>query len=221
MRTPRLTLSLLAPLLVASLAPCAAATQPASDAATSAPAMQAPASHAPPMPGATAVPTSHGNATFTQVPAGSELVHVATCSTKNVDPKGGPGGITYIPGQAVSSYWPDVYSNTIYQPSASTGGAQLFITFTNISHKPMKTIEFGVLKNQLLAGEARDDGDFAPNATVKHRLGLQVSAMLPGDTRCVPLQVWWTDGTKWRNPRLPKRGKAYFNSKIPPKPYNQ
>jgi len=198
-------------LTVCALALCAVRF-PASAQTTAEP--QPMASHPAAMPAATAHPHA------SPVPAGSQLVKVASCSTKNVDPKGGPGYIGYIPGQAVSSYWPDQYSNTIYQPSAGTGGATLFIEFTNISGKPMKSIEFGVLKNQLLAGEARDDGDFAPGATIKHKLGLQVSAMIPGDTRCVPLHVVWDDGTKWRNPRLPKQGKAYFNSKIPPKPFH-
>jgi hypothetical protein len=153
------------------------------------------------------------------VPAGSALVKVSSCSPQGTNPQGGPGGIAYIPGQAVSSYWPDVYSNTIYQPSASTAGPKLLITFTNISTKPMSTIEFGLLSNELLAGEVQDHGTFSPGVTIKHKLGLNLSAQLPGASRCVPLRIVFADGTKWRNPRLPAKGK-YFNSKYTPAPFH-
>jgi hypothetical protein len=93
----------------------------------------------------------------------------------------------------------------------------LLIAYTNISQKTMHIIEFGLLSNELLAGEVRDVGSFAPGTEVKHKLGLQLSAILPGSSRCVPLRITYADGTTWRNPRLPKKGHS-FNSKIPPKP---
>ena len=162
---------------------------------------------------------AHPAPATTHVPAGSELVRVSSCSTKNVNPQGGNGMLLYVNGNAGNNwYGNDVYGNTYYQPAASTAGPHLLITFTNISHKPMKTIEFGLLLNQLLSGEAHDSGDFAPGAEIKHKLGLHVSAQLPGPERCVPLTITFADGTHWRNPRLPPHGKAYYNSEIPPKP---
>jgi hypothetical protein len=166
----------------------------------------------------TAAPTPSASHAPTPVPAGSALVRVSNCAPKNVDPKGGPGFIGYVPGQSVSNYYPDVYSNIYYQPSASTSGPTLFIAFTNISHKTMSAIEFGLLSNELLAGEARDTGTFSPGVEIKHKLGLSIHAIFPGSSRCVPLRVTFADGTTWRNPRLPKKGQAYFNSKIPPTP---
>ena len=156
------------------------------------------------------------------VPAGSALVHVASCSTKNVNPQGGNGGIVYTNGNAGNDYWgSDVYGNTYYQPASSVQGPKIYITFTNVSNKPIKSIEFGLLLDQLLSGTAYDSGNFAPGAQVKHKLGLNMSAEIPGPSRCVPLKITFADGTKWRNPRLPAKGQASFNSKIPPKPINQ
>jgi len=83
----------------------------------------------------------------------------------------------------------------------------------------MTAIEFGLLSNELLSGEVRDTGTFSPGAEIKHKLGLTLHAILPGSSRCVPLKITFADGTKWRNPRLPQRGKElYFDSKIAPKP---
>jgi hypothetical protein len=149
-------------------------------------------------------------------PAGSTLVKVSNCSPQRNDQQ---GSVTpaYVAGSAGQTNWSDVYGNTYYQP-ANVSGPQLLIAFTNISHKAMHVIEFGLLSNEILAGEVRDSGTFSPGVLIKHKLALKLNAILPGSSRCVPLRVTFADGTKWRNPRLPPKGQAlYFNSKIPPK----
>jgi hypothetical protein len=160
-----------------------------------------------------AVPTTAAKA----VPAGSSLVKVSSCSTQHTNPQGGPGFIAWAGGNPGNGYWPDSYGSTYYQPPSSTAGPVLLIAFTNISNKPIHIIEFGLLSNEILAGEVRDVGTFAPGSEIKHKLGLQLSAILPGSSRCVPLKITYADGTTWRNPRLPPKGHS-FNSKIPPKP---
>ncbi len=151
------------------------------------------------------------------VPAGSALVHVSGCTPRHTNPQGGPGFIDYAPGNPGNGYFPDSYGSTYYQPPSNTAGPQLLISYTNISHKTMHSIQFGLLSDEILAGEVQDVGTFEPGVLVKHKLGLNLSAMIPGSSRCVPLLITFADGTKWRNPRLPKKGHS-FNSKIPPKP---
>jgi hypothetical protein len=163
-----------------------------------------------PAPGAAATPA----------PAGSALVHVTGCSTKHAGSGANPSFIAPEPpaGMASNTSFTTVYGDGYYQPIPGSSGPVMLVSFTNISTKSMTVVEFGLLSNEILSGEARDVGTFSPGALVKSKLGISLKAILPGATRCVPLRITFADGTKWRNPRLPRRGDGYFNSKYPPKP---
>jgi hypothetical protein len=169
---------------------------------------------------APAAAASAVSATGTPPPAGSALVHVSGCSTKHAG--AGELGSFQAPeppaGQASNTSFTTVYGDGYYQPVPGSNGPVMLITFTNITNKPMTMVEFGLLSNEILSGEARDTGTFSPGAEIKSKLGISLKAILPGSTRCVPLKITFADGTTWRNPRLPKRGEGYFNSKYPPKP---
>ena len=170
--------------------------------------------------GAQTVVTPVPGAAGTPGPAASTLVHVTSCGTRHAGAGAeaqyvAPGPVA---GQASNSSFENVYGDDYYQPLPGTSSPLMIVGFTNISGKPMTMIEFGLLSNEILAGEARDTGTFTPGAGIKAKLGISLTAILPGPTKCVPLRITFADGSTWRNPRLPPRGNAYFNSKYPPKP---
>ena len=79
----------------------------------------------------------------------------------------------------------------------------MIVGFTNISGKPMTMIEFGLLSNEILAGEARDTGTFTPGAGIKAKLGISLTAILPG-----PTVASWTRATPPGDPSGYPRGAA-------------
>ncbi|MGZ3499071.1 MAG: hypothetical protein ACXWNK_14605 [Vulcanimicrobiaceae bacterium] len=147
------------------------------------------------------------------VPRGSSLVKVSACSPKlNVSQSGGFVG--YAPGYYGGGYWGDVYGARFYQPPVTTTNPQLGIDYVNVSDKPMKSIEFGLIANGRLVAEVRDVGTFSPNAEIKHKFGISpnVFPIHTGLPQCVPLRITFEDGTKWRNPRLPPPNhEIYYN----------
>jgi hypothetical protein len=205
---------------VRMLSPVAATLLIAILASNASPAAAQPSTAQPAGAAAAAAAAASAAAKAAAVPAGSALVHVSGCTPRHTNPQGGPGFIDYAPGNPGNGYFPDSYGSTYYQPPSNTSGPQLMISYTNISHKAMHSIQFGLLSDEILAGEVQDVGTFEPGVLVKHKLGLNLSAMIPGSSRCVPLKITFADGTTWRNPRLPKKGNS-FNSKIPPKPISQ
>lgn len=115
-------------------------------------------------------------------------------------PAWGPG---YYP--AGPYYWNDVYGYRYWQPAYVQNSPTLGIDFTNQTSKTMKQIEFGLIANGNLVAEVKDVGTFSPGVEIKHEFGLSpnVFPLQTGLPRCVPLRITFTDGTKWRNPRLP------------------
>jgi hypothetical protein len=191
------TQRVLTPLLLVAFLVCFAALPGAADTATTA-------------PGAEAAPAA------TPVVHGSQLVKVSTCSPKlNVMQSGGFVG--YSPGYYGAygrGYWPDAYGGSIYQAPVTTADPQLGIDYTNISAKPMHTIEFGLIANQRLIAEVKDVGSFSPGAEIKHKFAVSpnifpIQTALP---QCVPLRITFADGTKWRNPRLPPKNSHLYNN---------
>jgi hypothetical protein len=100
--------------------------------------------------------------------------------------------------------WVDVYGYRYMQPPPTTT-AHLGIDYVNITNKVMSTIEFGLLARGTLVAEVRDVGTFSPGAEIKHEFGISpnVFPLGTGLSRCVPLRITFSDGTKWRNPHLP------------------
>ena len=90
-----------------------------------------------------------------------------------------------------------------YQPLPGTSSPVMIVGFTNISGKPMTMIEFGLLSNEILAGEARDTGTFTPGAGIKAKLGISLTAILPG-----PTVASWTRATPPGDPSGYPRGAA-------------
>ncbi|MBV8246548.1 MAG: hypothetical protein JOZ38_11535 [Candidatus Eremiobacteraeota bacterium] len=151
-------------------------------------------------------------------PLGKTLVRISACSA-NLHTAADPQG--YAPAAYTADTFQDAFNFNYNQPPMSTAPAHLSIAYTNISAKAMTSIQFGLLADNVLVAEARDHGSFAPRATIKHKLGLNLQVMIPGQQRCVPLVITFADGTKWRNPRLPPKGQSlYYNTgPITPQPH--
>jgi hypothetical protein len=141
---------------------------------------------------------------------GSQLIKVQDCNPKlNVSQSGGFVG--YAPGWGYrGGYYGDVYGARYYQPAVTTTDPQLGIHYTNISSRPMTSIEFGLIANGHLVAEVRDVGTFSPGAEIKHKFGISpnVFPLQTGLPQCVPLRITFADGTKWRNPRLPPKNQG-------------
>ena len=87
----------------------------------------------------------------------------------------------------------------------------MYIDFTNVTHKVMKDVVWGLVANGRLVAEARDVGTFSPGAEIKHKYGLSqnVFPLQTGLPHCIALRVTFADGTIVRNPNLP-RERAQF-----------
>lgn len=120
---------------------------------------------------------------------------------------GGPA-YGWAPGYYPSGpyYWSNVYGYRYYQPPVTTTSPELGIDYTNISHKTMREIEFGLIANRNLVAEVKDVGTFSPGVEIKHKFGISEN-VFPVQTalaECVPLKVLFADGTQWKSPHLPK-----------------
>jgi hypothetical protein len=137
-------------------------------------------------------------------PAGASLISVQRCHPKmntNYDSNYAPA--TWNAASQVGHYY-DPYGYNYYQPPTSTT-ANLFIDYTNISHKTMTSIEFGLAQSGVVIAEVKDTGKFTPGAEIKHRFGMG-NSLLPLTNQvpqCVPLRITFSDGTTWKVPHLP------------------
>jgi len=145
-------------------------------------------------------------------PPANALVRVSDCNPKlNLMQSGGYAA--YAPGWP-GGYWGDPYGVRYYQPPVTSADPQVAIHYTNISHKVMSQIEFGLVASGVLVAEVRDVGKFSPGAEIKHKFGLSANVfpIRTGLPQCVPLRITFADGTKWRNPALPPRNQhIYYN----------
>ena len=145
-------------------------------------------------------------------PASARLIDVTTCAPQRYVSGSAYGAFT--PGFYPVSpfYWDDPYGYSYLQPplrSTTTSGT-LSIDYTNVTHKVMKTIDFGLVANGRLVAEVRDVGTFSPNAEIKHQFGLDpnVFPLRTALSQCVPLHVIYADGSSWTNATLPPAGAA-------------
>jgi hypothetical protein len=120
---------------------------------------------------------------------------------------GGVPAYGWAPGYYPSGpyYWSNVYGNRYYQPPVTTTAPELGIDYTNVTHKTMKEIEFGLVANRNLVAEVKDVGTFSPGVEIKHKFGISqnVFPLQTALAECVPLKVRFADGTKWKSPHLP------------------
>jgi hypothetical protein len=152
---------------------------------------------------ASPAPTPATQATASQ-PAGQSLISVQRCHPKmnaNYDSNYAPA--TWNAASQVGHYY-DPYGYNYYQPPTSTT-ANLFIDYTNISHKTMNSIEFGLAQSGVVIAEVKDTGKFSPGAEIKHRFAMG-NSLLPLTNQapqCVPLRITFSDGTTWKSAHLP------------------
>ena len=113
-------------------------------------------------------------------------------------------------------YWNDPYGRRYlqYPLSATTHatGGTLAISFTNITRKPLKQVDFGLVAKGYVVAEVRDVGTFSHGAEVKHTFGLNpnVFPLGTGLAKCVPLRATYEDGTTWHIPRLPREEESLY-----------
>jgi hypothetical protein len=114
-------------------------------------------------------------------------------------------------------YWGDPYGYGFYQPPITTSSPTMYVDFTNITHKVMKTVVWGLVANGRLVAEAKDVGTFSPGAEIKHKYGISenVFPLQTGLPQCVALSVTFEDGTHARNPNLPAVRRELFMSPPP------
>jgi hypothetical protein len=138
---------------------------------------------------------------------GSMLFTISRCDPQSGAAMAAPmySGFTpgFYPGGAY--YWNDAYGVRYQQAALAGAKGALYLDYTNISPKVMKTIEFGLIANGRLVAEVRDVGTFSPHAEIKHSFGLSpnVFPLQTGLPRCLPLRIAYADGTHWVSPRLP------------------
>lgn len=137
---------------------------------------------------------------------GSHLIKVSNCEPKLNLKQSGRYSRYYVP-VVWRGAWVDPYGRRYYEPPVSTTNPELGIHYTNISDKPMRSIEFGLVAKGNLVAEVRDVGTFSPGAEIKHRFGISenVFPIGTGLPQCVPLRIAFADGTTWTNPSLPSR----------------
>ncbi len=117
----------------------------------------------------------------------------------------------YYPGGVLWS-WPTVYPGYSYYQYPVKGEPTLSIDYSNQTEKVMKDIEFGLVARGNLVAEVRDVGTFSPQAEIKHTFGLNpnVFPLGTGIFKCVPLRITFDDGTKWKNPNLPRLNRSIY-----------
>jgi hypothetical protein len=158
----------------------------------------------------TAAPAAPAAHAAPAVPHASALIHVSACNPAlNLSQTGGWGG--WAPGWR-GGPWGDPWGATFVQPPVTTTMPQLGIDYTNISHKTMSEIEFGLVANGVLLAEVRDVGTFTPNSKIQHRFGISANVfpIRTGLPQCPPLRITFADGTKWRNPLLPPKNQHIY-----------
>jgi hypothetical protein len=102
-----------------------------------------------------------------------------------------------------------IKSCTVAKPkplSHMAGGTD--ITYVNLGHKTASSITFAVgyrNASQHYLRRVTDVGEFAPGATISHRLSLYNDVTYAGSqtTMCVPTEVKWAGGTVWMAPSKP------------------
>jgi hypothetical protein len=134
-------------------------------------------------------------------------VKVSRCDAQfNYGHGGGPASsyVGYSAGYYPSTpyYWDDPFGLAYYQPPASSP-SRLFIDFTNVSSKPMKTVVFGLVIIDILIAEVRDQGMFAPGAEIKRLYGIHPPATPRVKPQCVALKIEYADGTSWMLKPMP------------------
>jgi hypothetical protein len=129
------------------------------------------------------------SAFFTAAPAmaadASPAVNVTGCATNGAQPQ---------------QQWTSVFGGNVYTPAVPS---VLMIDFENVSSKPIKAVEFGLVKNGKVVTMVRDAGTFVPNALVMHAFGSDIDLGTDTNATCVPLRIEYADGTAWMPPAMP------------------
>jgi hypothetical protein len=150
------------------------------------------------------------------VPAASKLITIIRCDPQSAAAVAGPMYPGFTPGfyPRGAYYWNDVYGYRYPQAALAGANGTLYLDYTNISPKVMKTIEFGLVANGHLVAEVRDVGTFSPHAEIKHQFGLNpnVFPLQTGLPRCLPLRIAYADGTHWVSPRLPAMQRKIYGA---------
>ena|GEM_PF-7009569 len=83
----------------------------------------------------------------------------------------------------------------------------LMVAFTDVSPKPLASVDFGLIRDGKLVATVRDVGTFTPNALVMHAYGVEPGAVPPANAQvsCIPLMAKYADGSTWVNPQMPNR----------------
>jgi hypothetical protein len=123
----------------------------------------------------------------------------------------------YYPVGAPYWAWPTVYPGYTYYQYPVKGDPTLSIEYNNNTDMVMKHIEFGLLAHGNLVAEVRDVGTFSPKAVIKHSFGLNpnVFPLQTSLVKCIPLKITFADGSKWKNPHLPRLNKAIYGKPHP------
>jgi hypothetical protein len=113
--------------------------------------------------------------------------------------------------------WPAVYPGYTYYQYPVQGEPTLSIDYSNATSVVMKDIEFGLVAHGNLVAEVRDVGTFSPGAEIKHSFGLNPNVFPLGTSlvECVPLRITFADGTKWKNPHLPRLNRSIYGKPHP------
>ncbi|MBV8148371.1 MAG: hypothetical protein JO092_04705 [Candidatus Eremiobacteraeota bacterium] len=108
--------------------------------------------------------------------------------------------------------WPAVYPGYSYYQYPVQGEPTLSIDYSNATNMVMKDIEFGLVAHRNLVAEVRDVGTFSPGAEIKHSFGLSPNVFPLGTSlvECVPLRITFADGSKWKNPHLPRLNRSIY-----------
>ena len=97
--------------------------------------------------------------------------------------------------------WTDMFGAAEAQPAMPPN---LVIDFQNVSAKPVKSIEWGLVRDGSVIAMARDTGMFDPNATIMHAYAIPYGVLHDNTSgTCVPLRVIYADGSTWTNPNMP------------------
>jgi hypothetical protein len=152
----------------------------------------------------------------TTIPFTTKMFRVSKCDPQANVTTSYPGYVpAFYPGRPY--FWGDPYGYNFYQPPVTTASPTLNIDYTNVTHKVMTTIDWGLVANGRLVAEARDVGTLSPGAEIKHKFGLSpnVFPLQTGLPRCIALRVTFADGTVVHNPNLPQTRRQMYQSPPP------
>jgi hypothetical protein len=149
-----------------------------------------------------------------------KLFTISKCDAQeNVTTSGGGYYGGFYPGFYPGGpyYWRDPYGVGYYQPPMTSSSPTMYVDFTNITHKTMTGIVWGLIANGHLVAEAKDVGKFSPGVEIKKKYAISnnVFPLQTGLPQCVALGVKWADGTKTLNPNLPERVRRMYSSPPP------